>query len=326
MSHQGNRKAGSAPVASGNAGGDPRHLRRFAGDFAHRPLAMIGLVILVVAALDTLFAPLLVGRAEYIPPAYPLQAFQGWSKAHPLGTDDLGRDELARLLVGVHSSALFAGAAFVLAVVLGLVALAAVHLVGRARGQEWGRWAEIVLLPVIGVILLGIASLVASRQVPALPLSLFSVVLFYIWYGVSHPFAIWPQVSLVLVDLLVVGELARFGYLLVQRLRSRKAPQALGGTVPANQTGLSIVGPAVVVGLWIAADALLIEPPFIFYGVGLPPPPIPTLGGMILFANNFTGSQPQLALIPLTAVLVLYAALNQVGFGVLGVLRRAATN
>ncbi len=325
MSHRGNRRAGSAPVASGNAGGDPRHLRRLAGDFAHRPLAMIGLVILVVAALDTLFAPLLVGRAEFIPFPF-LQPVQGWSKAHPLGTDELGRDELARLLVGIHSSALFAGTALVLAVGLGLVALAAVRLVGRARGQEWGRWAEIVLLPVIGVILLGMASLVASRQVPASVPSLISTVLSNIWYVVRHPFAIGTVISLVLVELLVVGELARFGYLLFQRLRSVKAPRALGGTAPAVQAWLSIVGPAVVVGLWIAADALLVEPLFLFYGVGLPQPPIPSLGDMIADANNFTGSQPQLALIPLTAVLVLYAAFNLVGFGVRGVLRSAATN
>ena len=323
MSHRGNLRAGSAPVASGNAGGDHRHLRRLAGDFAHRPLAMIGLVILVVAALDTLFAPLLVARAEFIDLQ---QAFQGWSTAHPLGTDELGRDELARLLVGVHSSVLFAGTALVLAVVLAIVALAAVRLVGRTRGQEWGRWAEIVLLPVIGVILLGLASLVASRQVPAPVPSLISTVLSYVWYGVTHPFSIGTTISLVLVELLVVGELARFGYLLFQRLRSVKASQALGGTVPAVQAWLSIVGPAAVVSLWIAADALLIEPPFLYFGVGLPQPPIPSLGGMIVDANNFTASQPQLALIPLTAVLVLYAAFNLVGFGVRGVLRRAVTH
>jgi ABC-type dipeptide/oligopeptide/nickel transport system permease subunit len=233
---------------------------------------------------------------------------------------------LARLLVGIHSSVLFAGTALVLGVVLGSVALAAVRLVGRRRGAEWSRWAEIVLLPVIGVLLLGIASLVARQQLPASFPSLLSTVLSIMWDVITHPFAIRFKIGQVLVVLLVVGEVARFGYLLVQRLRRAKAPHAVGDTAGATHTGLSIVGPALVVGLWTAADALLIELPFSFYGVGLPPPPIPWLGEMTSVATNYADSQPQLALIPLMAVLVLYAALNLVGFGVRAVLRHAATH
>jgi hypothetical protein len=163
---------------------------------------------------------------------------------------------LARLLVGVHSSVLFAGSALVLAVVLGLVVLDAVRLVGRTHGQEWGRWAEIVLVPVTGVILLGIASLIASRQVPANAPSLISTFVSYVWYAVSHPFSIGTQISLVLVDLLIIGELARFGYLLFQRLRNVKAPHTPGGAAPVVPAWLSIVSTAVVVGLWIAADPI----------------------------------------------------------------------
>jgi peptide/nickel transport system permease protein len=300
-------------------------LRRLARDFARRPLAMIGLVILVVAALDTLFAPPLVGtRAE----TYHLQeVFQLWSRTHPLGTDDLGRDELARLLVGIHSSVLFAGTALVVAVLLGIVALAAVRLVGRRRGQEWGRWAEIVLLPVIGVILLGITSWVVSGQVPANFPSVFSTVLsVYVWDSIRQPFAVATNIFVVLVDLLVLGEVVRFGYLLIQRLRQVKAPPAPGTSAPSVPGWLSTGGPAAVVGLWLAADALLIEPSLLFYGLGLPQPPIPSLGWMLSDASPYAASQPQVALVPLMAMLVLYAALNLVGFGVRGVLRRAATN
>jgi peptide/nickel transport system permease protein len=285
---------------------------------------MIGLGILGVAALDTLFAPLLVGTRAETPNL--VEAFQGWSGAHPLGTDSLGRDELARLLVGIHSSMLFAGMALGLALVLGLVALGAVRLVGRRRGQAWSHWAEIVLLPVIGVMLLGIASLVASWQTLAAFPSLINTVLHTMWYVVRQPLSMRTNISLVLVALLVVGEVARLGLLLVQRLRRVKAPQEFGSTTGGVPTGLSIVGPALVVGLWIAADALLIEPSFSFYGVGLPPPPIPSLGEMTSVGTIYAASLPQLALIPLTAVLVLYAALNLVGFGVRGVLRGAATH
>jgi peptide/nickel transport system permease protein len=287
---------------------------------------MIGLVILVVAALDTLLAPLLVDARAY-ESYHVAETFQLWSGAHPLGTDNLGRDELARLLVGIHSSVLFAGMALLLAVVLGLIILGAVRLVGRTRGQEWGRWAELAVVPVIGVILLGIVSFVVDRQFPAnihFP-GLFSIVLKgYVWDNLTRwqsEFA--TNVFVVLVDLLVVGEVARFGYLLIQRLRQVKALPAPGASVPA---WLSIVGPAAVVGLWIAADALLIEPSLLDFGVGLPPPPIPSLGWMLDDASGYAASQPQLVAIPLTVVLVVYAALNLVGFGLRGVLQRAATN
>jgi len=296
---------------------------------------MLGVVVLVAAALDTLFAPQLVGtRAE----TYNLQeVYQLWSRTHPLGTDDLGRDELARLLVGIHSSVLFAGTAFLLAVALGLVIFGALRLVGRRSGQEWGRWAELAVLPVIGVILLGIASWVVSRQVPANIPSLFSTVLRgYVWDTIRHPFAVGTNIYVVLVDLLVIGEVVRFGSLLIQRLwrlRQVQAPPAAvaGATGATGATGanvpaawLSIVGAAAVVGLWVAADALLIEPSLLFYGVGLPQPPIPSLGWMLADASSNAAAQPQVALVPLTAVLVLYAALNLVGFGLRGVLRRAA--
>lgn len=306
-------------------GGTSRPLRRLAADFAHHPFAMIGLVILVIAALDTLLAPPLVGTHDlYEPFASP--PFQGASRSHPLGTDELGRDVLARLLVGVHSSALFAGMALGLAVVLGIVVLAAVRLAGRTRGQAWGRWVEVVLLPVIGVILLGLVSLISTSQVPANLPSLFSLVLSaYIWGTLSHPYFIATSVAVVLVYLLVVGEVVRFGYLLVQRLRHVKAPHSSGGPASNVSAWLSIAGSAVVVGLWIAADALLVEPAFLFYGVGLPPRPIPSLGWMIEDASTYPVAHLQLALIPLTAVLILYVALNLVGFGVRGALRRATT-
>jgi peptide/nickel transport system permease protein len=325
MADRGNHSTGSVPLDDGPAAGDHRTVRRLAGDFARRPLAMIGLVILVVAALDTLFAPMLVGdRAETY---HVAEELQGWSRAHPLGTNDLGQDELARLLVGIHSSALFAGTALLLAVVLGLIVFGAMHLLGRTRAQEWGRWAELAVVPVLGVILLGIASWVASPQVQAGFPSQFSLTLrYYLWDTIRQPFAIATNVYVVLVDLLVIGEVVRFGSLLIQRLRQVQAPPAPGAAAPSVPAWLSIVGPAAVVGLWIAADALLVEPSLLFYGVGLPQPPIPSLGWMLSDARPYATSQPPLALVPLTAVLVLYAALNLVGFGVRGVLRRAGTN
>jgi len=51
MSQLGNLNAGSSPVAGGGAGGSRGGLRQIARDFAHHPLAMAGLIVLVLAAV-----------------------------------------------------------------------------------------------------------------------------------------------------------------------------------------------------------------------------------------------------------------------------------
>src|SRR5215469_11617662 len=151
---------GGSPVAAGGASGNHRGPRRIAGDFAHHPLAMAGLVVLALALLDALVAPLLFNPG----PIHIPQRLQGPSGSHVLGTDSVGRDELARLLYGVHNSMLLVGATLALAAVVAAVVLAVVRLLGRKRWQEWARWAGVVLTPVVGLLLLRGASLVVSLQ------------------------------------------------------------------------------------------------------------------------------------------------------------------
>jgi ABC-type dipeptide/oligopeptide/nickel transport system permease subunit len=217
MVQTGNANAGDAPVAAGGAGGN-RGLGGMVGDYhPRRPLAVAGLVVLVIAVLDTLLAPLFVSTNTVTSIPFNLgQSSQGPSGAHLLGTDELGQDELARLLLGVHYSVLLAGAALLLAAAVSGVALVAVHLAGRERGQQWGLWAEVVLTPLVCVLLLGVASVVASRQVPPFVPSLFSNVFTNLWSFIQHPSSIVTDIqegqwAPVLLVLLVVGEVLRLG-------------------------------------------------------------------------------------------------------------------
>lgn len=330
MSQMDNLSIGGSPVATGGGHGSHRGLRQFARDFAHHPLAMAGLIVLALAVLDALVGPLLIGpRAANSIPNNP-QVLAGPSWAHLLGTDELGRDELARLLLyGVHSSMLLVGATFALAAVAAAVMLAVVHLLGRDRGQEWVRWAIVLLTPVVGVLVLGGASLVMSRQFPsAVPNSnLFSLVVSIAWNNVlQHPFSIGTVIQnegfgSLLILLLLVGELVRFVYLVVQRLRSARAPQPRADTAPVTLAWMSIAGTAVTIGLWVAADALLIENLVDF--AGNLSPLTPSLGVMLSIGGPFTNQQLWIALVPLVALLVLYASLNLVGFGLRGMLLRS---
>jgi hypothetical protein len=293
---------------------------------------MLGLIVLALALLDTLVAPLL-SNTETIP-GNPLQ---GPSLSDQLGTDVLGRDELAQVLYGVHSSMLLVGATFALAAVGAAVVLAYVHLLGRQRGQEWAPWAEVVLTPAVGVLLLGGASLVVSRQVPggiSIPPNLFNWVFTTAWANVlQHPFSIGTEIQQGSVDsllilILLVGELVRLIYLLVQRLRRARTPQPRAETTPVTTPAwVSVAVSAVAIGLWVAADALLLEDLLEGY-VSLVNNSTalvltPSLGLMFGQGGGFINQAPWLFLAPLVALLILYASLNLVGFGLRGVLLRS---
>ena len=263
------------------------------------------------------------------------QPLQGPSGSHLLGTDYLGRDELARLLYGVHTSMLLVGATLALAAVVAAVVFAVVRLLGRKRGQEWARWAGVVLTPVVGVLLLKGASLVVSLQLPSGTIErydLFSYIFFaapQTWLPSGMAFMAFPTAFFLpslLVLVMLAGELVRFVYLLVQRLRSARTPQPHTEAAPVSPAWVNVAVPAVAIGLWVAADALLLEG--LLYGylyVGMAPAVVPpaSLGLVLLQGGGFINQVPWLVLAPLIAILVLYASLNVVGFALLGMLRRS---
>jgi peptide/nickel transport system permease protein len=111
--------------------------------FRHHPMAVGGAIIVVIVALVALAAPLL---APYSPDAQSLaQRLQPPSPAYWLGTDELGRDILSRLIYGARAT-------------LGIVALvsvvtAPIGLVLGCAGGYLGRWVEIGLMRVTDVFL-----------------------------------------------------------------------------------------------------------------------------------------------------------------------------
>jgi hypothetical protein len=200
----------------------------------------------------------------------------------------------------------------------------------------WARWAEVVLTPVVGVLLLGGTSLVLyfsllSRGIGISP-DLFNYIFTSPWKFIfQNQLPIGTEIQWyyladsLLVLVMLAGELGRFAYLLVQRLRSARAPQSRVETASVTPAWVSVAGPAVAIGLWVAADALLLEgllESYLFGVVNLSPL-IPSLGQMFGQAAPFINQAPWLLLAPLLAILVLYTSLNLVGFGVRGVLLRS---
>lgn len=109
--------------------------QRFRRRFARNRPAVIAVGFLLFVAVAAVFAPLL---APYQPDAIDAtNVLDGPSGDHLLGTDDLGRDVLSRLLFGARTSLIAASLAVSIAVVIGVPAGL---LAGYARG-----WWDVVL-------------------------------------------------------------------------------------------------------------------------------------------------------------------------------------
>src|SRR5689334_4148719 len=111
MSNGSGSDAGTTPVASGGTVAGGVGLRVIADRFARNRLALAGLIVFGLLVLVAVLAPLLVGGTANDNRAVHtdiLATLQGPSAAHPLGTDAVGRDEFARVLLGTRLSVRFA--------------------------------------------------------------------------------------------------------------------------------------------------------------------------------------------------------------------------
>ncbi|MFP6728559.1 MAG: ABC transporter permease [Alphaproteobacteria bacterium] len=97
--------------------------------------AMVGLIVLAVMTLAAIFAPFLT---PYDPSAQDFAMIGAPSWAHPLGTDDLGRDLLTRLIYGARIS-LFVGTSTV------FMALVAGVVLGVSAGY-YGGWLDTIIM------------------------------------------------------------------------------------------------------------------------------------------------------------------------------------
>src|SRR5207249_8261809 len=117
--------------ATGLAAASPQSLwRHFWRRFCRHRLALLGMAILMVLTLSTLLGPLVYHqRINDIDFAVSLQVP---SLAHPLGTDDLGQDLLARMIYGGRISLAVGIAAMLVSVIVGVFIGA---VAGTARGS-----------------------------------------------------------------------------------------------------------------------------------------------------------------------------------------------
>lgn len=213
---------------------------------------------------------------------------------HPLGTDALGRDVLARLLHGGRLSLAVGLLATALAVLLGATAGALAGVLGPRADALFLRTVEVVQsFPALLLVLAGVALVPRGALPPALTIAL--CIGLVRWTGVAR---------LVRGELLSKREL---GFALAARaLGLGPARIAFRHLLPAA------LSPVLVAAAFAASDAVLVESSISFLGLGTGPP-VPSWGGLI--ASERDTATWWLQLFPGLCVLLTVAACNLVGEG-----------
>lgn len=273
----------SATAAVISAGRGQRVLARL----AHDPVAAGSAAFLFLIAGVALLAPLIAPHDPYALVDRPLQ---GPTDVTLLGTDDLGRDLLSRL---IHASRV------TLAVGLGAALLTASigTVVGALAGFYGGR---------TDTLLSGWINLMLS--IPTLPLALV--------------ISAFVEVNLPLLILIIGGVswtgTARIVRAEVLSLREREfvaAARALGGRdarLVTRHVLINAVPPIIVAATLQVATAILAESALSYLGYGIQPP-VASWGNMLQNAQRYLRTAPALAVYPGLLISLTVVSVNFVG-------------
>ncbi len=268
------------------------------------PLAILGAIAVAALAM-----PLVAMTLHADPSSVDLLSrFAGPSLGHPLGTDELGRDMLLRLLEGGRVSLAIGVAAALTAAAIGTV-------VGLAAGYLGG-WTDRVLMRLAdGVIAL-----------PLLPLLIVLAALDLHKLGVSQWLAESPAISLLRIIVLAVligwttaARLVRGATLVTRQRDFVRAAQSLGASTPHilwRHILPNVAAPLVVATTLAVGDIILLESVLSFLGLGVQPP-LASWGSMLSNAEELITSSPMLAIYPGAMIFLTVIACNLLGDAVL---------
>ena len=295
-------------AAADRALGPPRSLRALLWRrFLEHRLALGSLIALTLLALVSLAAPLIeTGLGLDAAKVNLLGRFQPPSAQHPLGTDELGRDLLLRLLYGGRVSLLIGLTAAVFAAVIGTV-------IGLLAGFYGGTLDALLMRVADGVIAL-----------PLLPLLIVLAAIDLTKLGIPEAIAGSENASLyrivgliALVGWTTVARLVRGATLSLKTREFVRAAEALGAgelRIMAVHILPNAISPIVVATTLSVGNIILLESVLSFLGLGIQPP-IPSWGNMLTNAQELIWSAPLLAIYPGLLIFATVIAFNFLGDG-----------
>jgi peptide/nickel transport system permease protein len=276
--------------SSTRASASPERRHRTLGRLWRSRLALIGLAIVGLTVLVGLVAPLFV-TAD--PVAMDFTALlKGPSRAHPLGTDQFGRDVLARLVWGARLSVGIGAVAVALALVVGVP-------IGALSGYAGGAIDNVLM-----------RCMDALLAFPALLLALGLV-------AIMGPGSTSTTLAIGIVYTPGVARLTR-GVVLAERSQEYvQAAHALGQRdrwVLIRHIMPNCVSALLVQASVNFANAMVIEAGLSFLGIGTPPP-TPSWGLMLNEARAYMSSAAHVAIAPGVAISLAVLGWNLLGDG-----------
>ncbi len=269
--------------------------------FCYDRTALLGLIILGLITFAVWFLPLVYtvpgDRIDFSQSSLPP------SLAHLFGTNDLGQDQLARVLIGGRISLTVGLAAMLVSIFLGTI-------IGAIAGF-YGGLVDSLLMRLTDVFL----------SLPQLPLLLLVVYLF----REKIKAVAGPEGGIFILVVLVIGclnwmsvaRLVRGDLLKLREMEFVSAARALGATpVRIIRTHLlpNIFGLIIVAATLAVGNAIITESTLSFLGLGFPPD-VPTWGQMLYKAKDFLSTAPHMAIFPGLAIFLTVMSINYIGDG-----------
>jgi peptide/nickel transport system permease protein len=269
--------------------------------FKRHRLAYCSLWLLALLSLAVLVGPLVykvsINDIDF------MARLKGPSPEHPLGTDDLGRDLLARMLYGGRISLAVGLAAMLTGIFIGV-------LVGAIAGISRG-WVDAFLMWVTDLFL----------SLPQLPLLL--LLIFFFRDPLKVVFG--PEVGIFLLIVLVIGglswmpvaRLVRAQFFSLREKEFVEAARALGASTQRQVVRHILpnaLGPVIVAATINIAAAIIAESTLSFLGLGFPPD-IPTWGRILNDSRDYLDIAVHWAMFPGMAIFIAVLTINFIGDG-----------
>jgi len=258
--------------------------------FKKNKLAFLGGFVVLLLFLIAVFAPLLspydpneIDRNHVLEPP---------GINHPLGTDNLGRDVLSRVLYGSRISLSVGFVAVGIATIIGMI-------IGAIAGY-YGRWVDRTIMRFIDIML----------SIPTFFLIL--AVIAFIGPG------IWNIMIIIgLTSWMGVARLVRAEFLSIKEREFVLAAKALGASnlrIIFKHIMINSMSPVFVSAVLGVAGAILVESALSFLGLGVQPP-TPSWGNILTLGKDNIEIAWWLSVFPGLAILITVLAYNLVGEG-----------
>ena len=263
---------------------------------AYWSLWLLGLLVLAVL-IGPMFYKVGINDVDF------QSRLAGPSWKHPMGTDDLGRDILARMLYGGRISLAVGLAAMLMAITVGVV-------IGAVAGMVRG-WVDAALMWVTDLFL----------SLPQLPVLLLLIFLFR--EPLKQAFGL--ELGIFLLIVMVIGgfrwmpvaRLVRAQFFSLREKEFVEAARALGASTPRQVVRHILpnsLGPVIVAATIDVAAAIIAESTLSFLGLGFPPD-IPTWGRILYDGRDYMELAVHWALFPGLAIFVTVLTINFIGDG-----------